>query len=502
MNRCIALSVTSLALYNIGLSAANDNRPNILFFLVDDMGWMDSSVYGSEYYETPNMELLAKESCMFTNAYVANPFSSPSRASYITGKYPGRFPITMPVCHKAPNPDEDLMPESVAPFYRMVTPGNRTFLPLEEYTIAEALKDAGYRTAFLGKWHLGHSDYYPSNQGFEYQVGGTEASGPHGTYFSPYGLKNFPDGNGGDYLTDKLTDLAINYMEDTIDDDRPFFMCLWHYALHNPYQSKPEYEERFTNKVDPREKQDNPVMAGMIQSLDESLGRIVCYLKEKGEWQNTILIFASDNGANAHTLFGNTTPSNNYPLRGGKGNIFEGGIRVLFMVHWDNHAEGGSVSDEVISSVDLYPTILEMANVECCKQQVDGISIVPAIEGDKLPEGRAVFCHYPHYQYPSSGLPSTCVRWKKWKLIRYYGEGDDRTDRYALYDVVNDIGETEDLHMKYPKIVKKLSSLIDGHLSDINAMCPKLNPKYDSTAIPMWEKPGFQKKYTTKNVSY
>ncbi|MBM4048493.1 MAG: hypothetical protein FJ279_25600, partial [Planctomycetes bacterium] len=278
------------------LAAETPRRPNVIFFLMDDMGWMDSTVYGSQFYETPNMERLAKRSMTFTQAYAANPLCSPTRASIITGKYPARFGITTPVCHLPPDPNWTLFPAEAAPNRKVLTPNSKRFLPIEEYTIAEALRDAGYKTCHVGKWHLGVTQpHWPEQQGFEVAAHGKPDPGPP-SYFSPYGFKDgtLKDGPPGEYLTDRLTDEALKFI--TENRDRPFFLNFWHHAVHSPWMAKEDYIKRYFGKKDPRGHQGNPIMAAMLKSADESLGRLLDKLDELKLSENTILIFFSDNG--------------------------------------------------------------------------------------------------------------------------------------------------------------------------------------------------------------
>lgn len=323
-------------------SASEQRRPNVIVFIVDDLGWMDTTTYGSRYYETPNVERLAKRSVRFTDAYSAAPLCSATRASLMTGKYPGRVHVTSAGGHLPIRPGP-LMPESGPPWRKMLLPRCQGYLPLEEYTVGEALKDAGYRTGFVGKWHLGHDPkFWPEHQGFDVNVGGGRWPGPP-SYFSPYHIDNLPDGPEGEYIADRLTDEAVAFIKDA--KDGPFFLNFWQYAVHAPYQGKDEYRSHFERKQDPRGAQDNAVMGAMIKSMDDSLGRVLDSLEELGIADDTIFIFSSDNGGNMYDRTARDganlgawapegrTPTNNAPLRGGKGSVYEGGIRVPLHLH-------------------------------------------------------------------------------------------------------------------------------------------------------------------------
>ena len=459
-------------------------KPNVVFILADDMGWMDSSLYGSKYYKTPNLVRLAKRGVYFTDAYAANPTCSPTRASLLTGKYPSRpsIGITLPFCHTPlhmPMKEVEqfsVFPEKAEPGLKMVVPGTKIFLPLEEYTFGEAFKDAGYKTGMIGKWHLGTSkEHWAANQGFDVDEGSPNSSPPN--WFSPYGLVNFPDGPEGEYATDGVTKESLKFIEE--NKDRPFMLCAWTFAVHAPYKAKKEITEKYTNTKDPSGKQNCPIMASMLQSLDESVGKILDKLDELKLSDNTIIIFMSDNGGNMYDTINGTTPTNNAPLRGGKASTYEGGTRVPCMVVWPGVVKPNSKSDQVISSIDFYPTMLEMAGIKKNPEQVfDGVSFVPVLKGRNTLNREAIFCHYPHYIPATQNLPSTYVRKGDWKLIRFYGEGPDRSNAYELYNLKNDIGERNNLAEKYPEKVKELDSLIDKFILETGTLIPKKNPAY------------------------
>ncbi|MFQ6130515.1 MAG: sulfatase [Armatimonadota bacterium] len=486
--RRLGLTTGTLALPHLAQAAAPARRPNVILFLADDLGWMDSSLYGSQYYETPNLERLAQRGMMFTDAYAANPLCSPTRASIMTGKYPARLRITTPACHLPAQPDEPLLGERTAPHYKMVCPRSRRFLPLEEYTIGEAFRDAGYSTGFIGKWHLGRdAQYWPREQGFDFDLGAPNPGPP--SYFSPYKFQTIEDGPEGEYITDRVTDEALTYVQQRRED--PFLLCLWHFAVHAPFQAKEEITKTYRGKVDPRGRQDCPIMASMIQSLDESVGRVLDKLDELGIADRTIVIFMSDNGGNMYDTVEGTTPTNNAPLRGGKATIYEGGTREPCVIVWPGVVEPGTTCSEVISSIDFYPTMLEMAGIEGRSDHlVDGESIVPLLKGRGKLQREAIFCHFPHYVPATKNLPSTYVRKGDWKLIRFYGEGPNRSHAYELYNLRDDVGETSDLADREPAKVGELDALITQHLEEIDAIVPIPNPNYDPRAFnPMFDEP-------------
>ncbi len=478
------MTFASLASSSLSRAERAVGRPNILFILADDMGLIDTTLFGSEYYETPNLERLASRGMLFTNAYSASPLCSPTRASIMTGKYPARLKITTPACHLPPlDPKVPLMASRAAGDKKMITPQSRRFLPREEYTVGEAFRDAGYKTGFIGKWHLGRDEkYWPRNQGFEYDLGAPNPGPP--SYFSPYRFQTIPDGPEGEYITDRVTDETLRYLQAYKDDT--FMLCLWHFAVHAPFQAKEEITKKYRSRTDPRGRQDCPTMASMLQSMDESIGRILDKLDELKIAEDTIIIFMSDNGGNMYNEVEGTTPTNNYPLRGGKGNIYEGGSHVPCIIVWPGVVRPGTRCDEVISSIDFYPTMLDMAGIEKKQSQsFDGISIVPALTERASLKREAIFCHFPHYIPATGNLPSTYVRKGFWKLIRFYGEGPDRSNAYELYNLADDVGERKNLAQKLPDKVAELDKLIDEFIADTGAIVPVRNPAY-SLSLQGW----------------
>ena len=508
--RRLGLGAAALATPRRPAAAASDTtRPNIVLFLVDDMGWMDTSVYGSRYYETPNMERLARRGMLFTDAYTASPLCSPTRASIMTGKYPARTGITTAVGHRPPRPpDAPRYPPSAAPSRPVLLPESRRYLAPREYTLAEALRDAGYKTAHIGKWHLGlNPEHWPEEQGSDVSFHGAPDPGPP-SYFSPYQFAagTVTDGPEGEYITDRITDEAVAFIES--NRDRPFFLNLWQYGVHGPWGHKEEITRQFVGRKDPRGEQDNPIMASMLKSVDESLGRVLDKLEELGIAERTIFIFFSDNGGNVHSntgtdkpdpprnsrrwpmiqdwrrFAGTSPPTNNAPLRKGKGWIYEGGIRVPFMVWWPRVVRPASRCSEVVCSVDLYPTILDMAGLARRPEQtVDGTSIVPLLKQAGSLQRDAVFFYFPH------GGPTrpagVAVRQGDWKLIRWFETSDAFPEPFELYNLGEDIGETANRAGDMPAKVKALDALIDRHLAETGAAAPVPNPAYNPATRPV-----------------
>ncbi len=478
-------------------------RPNVILFLVDDMGWMDSSPYGSQYYQTPNMERLAQRAMLFTDAY-ACPLCSPTRASILSGQYSARHGILSASGHRPPQaPDHVFLPDRASPTRPVISPESKNYLEPSQYTLAEALRDAGYRTAHLGKWHLGLTEpHWPDKQGFEITFHGKPDPGPN-SYFSPYGFKqyqSFADGAPGEYITDRLTDEALKFIDE--NRGRPFYLNLWHYGVHGPWGHKEEITKKFVGLKDPCGKQGNPIMASMLASIDESLGRLLDRLDALHLAERTIFIFTSDNGGNTHSntpddrktakretrlsermadwrkWAGDLPPTNNAPLRMGKGTLFEGGTRVPLMVAWPGHVAPHTRTPAVVGQIDLYPTVLDLLGLPANpNQKIDGVSFAPVLRDPqaKLPR-EALFTYFP------GGGPSkpggVWVRQGDWKLIRWFETGPDYPDLYELYNLREDLGETTNLAKQQPDRVRQLDALVERFFKDTGALVPKPNPDY------------------------
>lgn len=461
-------------------------RPNIVFFLVDDMGWMDSEPYGSAYYDTPNITRLAREGMRFTNAYAANPLCSPTRASIMSGKYPARLRFTSPAGHLPPiAEDAPPLAETAPPHQRLILPESQRHLPPGEHTIAEALREAGYRTGFIGKWHMGvEPRHWPEEQGFEFSFHCAPDAGPPG-YFSPYHPARrgtITDGPEGEYIADRVTDEALGFIERHAAE--PFFLCLWHYNVHGPWGHKEELTAQYADRTDPRGKQNNPIMASMLKSVDESLGRVLDDLQRRNLAEDTVFILFSDNGGNIHSRIGpdKLPPTSNAPLRKGKGSLYEGGIRVPLIVRWPGRVERGAVSNELVHSIDFYPTILDMVGLpRPAGQLLDGLSIVPALAGGAVAR-EALFCHFPHAPGALGHVPATAVRRGDWKLIRRWHDGEGFVHTYELYNLREDPGEITNLADVHPELVRELDELIERHVRATDAAVPKPNPAYDPDA--------------------
>ena len=457
-----------LALNTFGAPKA---PPNIIFILADDFGWRDLGCYGSTFYETPNLDGLAAGGMRFTDAYAACCVCSPTRASILTGKYPARLRLT------------DWLPgQPDKPEHKLRRPPLPDHLPKEEVTLAAALKKAGYLTACVGKWHLGGPEFYPERFGFDVNVAGCKLGHPP-SYFSPYKIPTLKDGPSGEYLTDRLTDEALKFI--AASTNKPFFLYLAHYAVHNPQEAKPELIAKYTakaKKLDSRPEfraegksrtrliQNQPVYAAMIQSLDESVGRIVQQLKDLLLLTNTVVIFTSDNGGLSTT---GGAPTSNEPLRAGKGWAYEGGVREPLIVHWPGHVAAQSVSSYPVISPDFYPTLLQIAGQPLLPEQhPDGLTIIPALQNQPAPSARRIFWHYPHYS-PQGGTPYGAIRLGNLKLIEWYEDM-----RVELFNLQEDPSERHDISAEHASSVTSLRKQLHEWRESVHAAMPSQNPDF------------------------
>ncbi len=434
---------------------AGSRRPNFVFFLIDDLGQTDLGCYGSTFYETPNIDRLARRGMVFTNAYAACTVCSPTRAALLTGKYPARLHIT------------DWIAGHQRPFAKLRVPEWTKYLPHEEVALPEALAPAGYVSACLGKWHLGGPDYWPEKHGFAENIGGFDKGQPP-SYFSPYKIPTLAEGPEGEYLTDRLTAEAEKFLER--HRDRPFLLYFPHYAVHTPLQAKPELVEKYRAKAEanPQRLQKNPVYAAMVESTDQSVGRILAKLDELKLTDNTYVFFTSDNG-------GLIPVTHNGPLRAGKGSPWEGGTRVAAIAAGPGIAAGSRSSVPIITP-DFYPTILELAGVAGDAKhnaQVDGKSIVAVLKNTGTLAPRPLFWHYPHY-HPGGATPYGAVRLGDYKYLEFYEDGHGE-----LYNLSADIGEQHDLAGEMKEKAAELKALLARWREEVGAQMPAPNPDYD-----------------------
>jgi len=453
-------------------------QPNFIFILVDDLGWMDLSCYGSSFYETPNLDLLASEGIRFTNAYAACPVCSPTRASILTGKYPATLGLT----HFLGGNTEG----------KLIEPPYVDHLPLNENCLASVLQENGYNTWHVGKWHLGGEDYYPEKHGFSRNIAGCEWGMPVYGYFSPWRIPTLAEvPEKKKYLTDHLTDEAIKLI--LSNDGKPFFLNMWYYSVHIPIQAKRKHIRYYRNKaikmglkdVNPfeigekfpcthkkdyfikrRVIQSDPKYAAMIHSLDENIGRLVKALEQIGQRENTVIVFYSDNGG-LSTAEG--SPTCNAPLAEGKGWLFEGGTRVPLIINWPKTIKAGLLSKVAITSTDFYPTILEIAGIPLIpKQHCDGASFLPILKGKEDFSRGPIFWHFPHYGN-QGGTPGSSIIDDNYKLIKFYE--DNRTELYNLED---DISEKLNIVSKKFEKAEELNRKLTDWTISVKARFPKL----------------------------
>jgi arylsulfatase A-like enzyme len=455
-----------------GRSASAAEKLNIVLILADDLGWTDLGCFGSDLYQTPAIDKLAADGVKFTQAYSACTVCSPSRASLLTGKYPARLHIT------------DWIPGLMPSNPKLLVPDWTKYLPLEEPTLADAFRAAGYRTASIGKWHLGGEPYFPQKHGFDLNIAGTEAAAPP-SYVAPWKIATLtPEGKDGAYLTDRLGDEAVKFIGE--NKDKPFFLYMPHFAVHLPVQGKPELVAKYRRMLRPEKAHHNPSYAAMAESMDQSVARVRAALTGAGIAERTIVIFTSDNGGRIPT-------TSNKPLRAGKGSAYEGGVRVPLIVYWPGVTKAGAVvADTPVIGPDLYPTLLEMAGIaDVPRHTPDGVSLVPLLKnptGGSL-QREALYWHYPHHQWYQQGgtMPYSAIRMADYRLVEFY---DDM--HVELYDLKNDIGETKDLAKEMPEKAAALRDKLHAWQKGVGAQMPIPNPKYDPT------KPQFEPKPATR----
>ncbi|TRX60006.1 sulfatase [Fulvivirga sp. M361] len=444
----------------------NLKKPNLVFILIDDMGWADLPSYGNKFNETPNIDRLTKQGVRFTDAYASSPVCSPSRAAILSGQYPARFGLN------------DFIPGHFRPFEKLTVPVNRTqYLPNSVTTFGEQIQSAGYETAYFGKWHLGwNGDVLPAGQGF-----GTSIVFNGWTHFNIKNSLNPKDQSIPDstYLTDYLTKKTLDFMEEKKDSS--FAVVLSHYAVHIPLQAK----EALIKKYEAKPKADgyvsNPTYAAMIEYVDQSVGQVLDKIEELGLEENTIVVLFSDNGGlvQRYDKANDIIVTNNDPLRGEKGSVYEGGIREPLIVKWPGVAESGTQTNAIVAGVDLFPTFMEMLNIPSDSNAIlDGKSFVPAFTRQETFDSSPVYWHYPVYHHDR---PAGAIRLGKYKLIEHFD-----TNELSLYDLESDIGETKNLTTSLPEKTRELHRLLQEWRSLVDAAMPEPNPAYDPAKAHVW----------------
>lgn len=452
-------------------AAEPTKQPNLVVILADDLGWSDLGCYGADLHETPNLDRLARQSLRFTNAYAASSVCSPTRSALMTGKHPARLGITIwaEAAHDPPPPQ------------KLVPPPAEHNLSRKETAVASYLSKAGYLTALVGKWHLGDALHYPETHGFDINIGGTLWGAPE-TFFFPYRgsgvngneyryVPHLEFGQPGEYLTDRLTDEALQVIDRA--GDRPFFLYLAHHAPHTPIEAKADDVKYFEGKVSPGMKHQYAAYAAMVRSLDESVGRVLQRLDERGLTERTLFIFSSDNGG----FIGRERPqsqpvTNNHPLRSGKGALYEGGIRVPLIIRWPGVTPAGAECTEPVITEDLFFTILDAAGIKpAADVPADGVGLRTICKDPNrhLPR-QALYFHYPHYYHTTT--PASAVRSGDWKLLEYYEDG-----HRELYNLADDLGEKVDLAEREPQRTRELAQQLAAWREEVGARLPRNAPE-------------------------
>lgn len=463
----------SSAMLAISGNAIAANRPNIVLIVVDDLGWTDLGCYGSDLYQTPAIDRLAKGGIRFTDGYAACTVSSPSRAALMTGKYPARLHCT------------DWIAGHEKPYAKLNVPDWTKYMSQDEYTLAEALADNGYTTLHVGKWHLGEGEkYWPEHQGFSVNIGGWDVGAPQNKnggngYFPPYLNPRLSDGTEGEYLTERLADEASKLLDKHAKAGELFFLNLWFYNVHTPLQAKKEKIEKYKKLIRPDAKHQNPIYAAMVEHVDNAVERILSKLTELKIEDNTIVIFTSDNGGLVGNFENNQQRvTSNYPLRSGKGDRYEGGVRVPFIVRLPGSTKG-RINHTPVISTDIYPTILGLTGLRS-SAVVDGADLSPLLKQNKPIKRKSIYWHYPHYHLEGA-VPYSAIRKGDWKLIYTYEKNE-----IELYNLKKDIAESMNLTDKYPKKTKELITDLNNWKASVNAQLPVENPEFKSKLEKKW----------------
>ena len=443
------------------VSAGYASKPNVVLFLADDLGWTGLSSFGSDFYETPNLDSLAEKGLKFTNAYSACTVCSPTRASLMTGMYPARLRLT------------DFIAGQNRPYAKMTIPDWTKGLEKSRITLAEALKEGGYRTIHVGKWHLdfpGQKDSGSKVHGFD--VAHDKPAGSRGYYINENRVQEL--GLDSNYTTDYLTDKAVE--EIAKSKDEPFFLYFAYNTPHTPIQGRDDLVSYFEGKRDESKIHKNPIYAAMVKSLDMSVGRVVNALESNGVAENTLVFFISDNGGLTQRYDKHDKFTENLPLRRGKGSAYEGGVRVPAIAYWPNVTSEGMVSETPIMTTDLYPTILEAAGIEgdaVHNAQLDGESLVSVFKNPAHQVDRDLFWHYPHYHAGGDG-PYSAVRSGDWRLVEFHEEG-----ALELYNLRHNLSESVNLASRFPEKLNELKGKLDRWRNSIDAQMPAPNPDFD-----------------------
>jgi arylsulfatase A-like enzyme len=482
----------------IAVTAQAERLPNIVFIVADDLGWADTSPYGSTFHETPNIQRLADSGMRFLNAHTTSPVCSPGRASLMTGLYAERLGMTQPACHIPLESLKATVAKRTHPWIKAVSPKSTTRLDTTFMTYAKVFQKNGYHTAHYGKWHLGPEPYSPLEHGFDVDVPHTKAHGPIGSYFGP---KKYSDTfflEKGEHLEDRMGDEAVAFIEE--NKDRPFFLNYWSFSVHTPPFTKKELLDKYrakAAKLPAGAKQRNPLYAGMIETFDDNVGKLLDAIKAAGIEKETIVVLFSDNGGTVQSgytekaYWGNGTKeeildiplTSNYPKRASKGTIYDGGTASPCIVRWPGTVKKGSVSEAYLSGADWFPTLVEMAGLSMpAGLEIDGVSQVPVLKGKKESVRDTLYGYWPNYIERLDTSPAAWIQKDGYKLIRYFFAGEDQADVFELYNLKKDESEQRNLASQMPERVQQLNGWLTKHFEETQAVIPVANPNYDSAA--------------------
>jgi len=461
------------------LSYSESPRPNVIVILADDLGWSDTTLYGhTKFHQTPNLERLAQRGVRFTHAYSASPLCSPTRSALLTGLSPARTGITTPNGHTPQVVLEATLPAGAAANQKAIQPAPPTRLKQEYRTLAESLREAGYKTGHFGKWHLGSEPFSPLQQGFDIDIPHHPGPGPAGSYVAPWKFKDFTANTPNEHIEDRMVSEAIQWIEQ--NKDKPFYLNYWMFSVHAPFDAKRALIEKHTERVDTSDEQRCPTYAAMLESMDDAIGRLLDSLDRLNLSDNTIIIFTADNGGNLYSDVAGVPPTSNRPLRGGKATLFEGGTRVPCVILWPGVTKPNTFNDSLLQSEDFYPTLLNGLNLPLVpEQKFDGSNMLPALRGESLRD-RFLYQYFPHSpQVPDWLPPSVSVHHQDWKLIRIFHGGENGKHRHLLFNLKDDLSEKRNLADQFPDLVRTLDSKIDQFLKETAAVVPVPNPRFD-----------------------
>lgn len=480
-----AIYVLALAAPSHGESkeGAEPTKPNIVFILADDLGWRDLGSFGSTFFQTPNIDRVAARGMRFFHAYAANPCCSPTRAGLLTGLYPQRTGFNAPVGHTSAEILKARLTGTGPAWARAEGVSSASRLDTKFTTYAKLLREAGYATAHFGKWHVGFPPYAPENHGFDLDIPRWNVPGPGHGYLYPWDMKDIPSfpGEAGEQLEERMGREVSQFIRQ--NKDRPFFVNYWAFTPHAPFDARPELVAKHAKRMDPANPQQCAVMAAMLESFDRAVGEIGRTLEEEGLAEKTIIVFTSDNGGNMYDRVGGVPPTSNAPLRSGKGTIYEGGVRVPLIVDWPGVVRPNSVSEAIVSTTDLFATFLQMAGVPLPGNYPgDGASLVPILEGKPTSGHQTFYCYYPQSDANTGNLSGASVRRGDDKLIRYFHDNPDGSDRLELYRLSDDPGEAKNLAQSNPGLAGELNELLSAQLIATDALVPGPNPAFDPNA--------------------